>query len=584
MLSQDLATLIADVLQPGHFFTGHGLSLVLEHRPAEEVSWEIYRGRLLPPAHTRQRKIFSAWNVYLLEGTGRSAEPILSVKLDQVERKLHVVRAILSYAWEGYDAGGNVILSRETIQWVRELVGTIELDQFPLAGELRKELSRLIFQAVVGTSRLPLTSVEAPLPAFSLGQFAFFDRQGAVSDPRMKSYQELIIRGLWADLSWGELAKLLETVLRTIEPAEIADAARLFAQHWPKRRKRKDLKIPAVLRTLFNDVSLSPYTHFVDNALAFVQCLVNQQTLIGEDHVNFLGFLLRQLGRHLTAYDLITFHHRGANYPDALLLDAVLKAYLKLMESEPELFSGQGKSARLRRRGLRQGCLVRRFYEGHLVPDAPTSPGENARVLPPPHVRVPEEQLLEPTKREKRLYDSDPLTGHIGNTATQILAQSMEDLHQTEELRELGMAIFIDRPIDQSALLSHEAFSRAIAARRLTELARLAKDLGCDFQPESSQNELARTVPLGLPIQEIHCPKGPVVSLADARRVSEDFVVMRTLPGSLAPLANRLDIEKIKLLVRLADCAKPEGALTIFDEEMNKHLPEARSASEGGPR
>jgi len=150
------------------------------------------------------------------------------------------------------------------------------------------------------------------------------------------------------------------------------------------------------------------------------------------------------------------------------------------------------------------------------------------------------------------------------------LQQSMQDLQQTEELRELGMAIFIDRPIDPSVLLSHEAFSQAIAARRLTELARLAKDLGCDFTPKSLQNELARTVPLGLPIQEIHCPKGPVVSLADARRVSEDFVVSRTLPGSLAPLAGRLDIKKIKLLVRLADRSKPEGVLTIFDEKLNR--------------
>src|SRR5262249_41408655 len=158
---------------------------------------------------------------------------------------------------------------------------------------------------------------------------------------------------------------------------------------------------------------------------------------------------------------------------------------------------------------LCQGCLLRRFYEGHLVPDAPTSPGENARLLPPPHVRVPEEQLLEPSKRKKRLYEGDPLTGLIGAAARQVLQRSMQDLQQSEELRELGMAIFIDRPIDEKVLLSHEAFSRAIAARRLTELARLATDLSIRFEPEAFAKELAKMVITGLPVQEIHCPKGP---------------------------------------------------------------------------
>ncbi|HMF18723.1 MAG TPA: hypothetical protein VKE98_16060 [Gemmataceae bacterium] len=574
----DIANLIADVLQAAHFFTGHGLSLIWEHHAVEEVPWEIYQGRLLPAAHTRQHKTFAAWNIYLKEGTSRSGEPVLAVLLDSAEGKLHVTRAILSYVWEGYDAGNNVILSRETTRWVRELVGSMNLDQFPSEDDMRKALSSMIFQAVVGTSRLPLTSVEAPLPAYSLGQLAFFDPHSA--DPSMKSYQDLIIGGLGTDLSWSELARLLEIVLRTIQPEEIADAARMFTEHWKDRGR-----IPALLRTLFNDVSLSPYTHFVDNALVFVQCLVEQEALTIDNQVDFLSYLLRQLGRHLTAYDLITFHHRGANYPDALLLDAVLKAYLALAESKPDLFVGEEKAARLRCSALRQGCLLRRFYEGHLVPDAPTSPGENARVLPPPYVRVPEEQLLEPAKRKKRLYDGDPLTGLIGNAARRILQQSMEDLFQSEELRELGRAIFIDRPIDESALLSHEAFSRAIAARRLIELDRLAKELRLEFPLEALQAKLQEVTVAGLFIQEIRSPNKPIVSLADARRVSEDFVVIRTLPGSLVPLAARLDIKKIRLLVRLRDRENLDGVLAIFDEKMNKESHwGARSASEGGPR
>jgi hypothetical protein len=39
-----------------------------------------------------------------------------------------------------------------------------------------------------------------------------------------------------------------------------------------------------------------------------------------------------------TAYDLITFHHRGANYPDALLLDHVLKRIVQNADLGPELY------------------------------------------------------------------------------------------------------------------------------------------------------------------------------------------------------------------------------------------------------
>ncbi len=60
---------------------------------------------------------------------------------------------------------------------------------------------------------------------------------------------------------------------------------------------------------------------------------------------------------------------------------------------------------------------------------------------------------------------------------------------------------------------------------------------------------------------------------------------MRTLPSSLIPLAARVDIKNIKLLVRLRDREKPEGVLAIFDGKMNKELYwGARSASEGDPR
>src|SRR5262249_27119318 len=157
---------------------------------------------------------------------------------------------------------------------------------------------------------------------------------------------------------------------------------------------------------------------------------------------------LRQLGRHLTAYDLETFHHRGANYPDALVLDAALKAYLELVDCAPDEFSLASvddsetqRRKRLRRRALRQAWLLRRRYEGHLVPDEPTSPGENLRILPLPYQRVPDEQIVNLAARRKRLFNCDSLDRHFGINAREVLHQSLLDLQHADELRELGMAI-----------------------------------------------------------------------------------------------------------------------------------------------
>src|SRR5262249_34514006 len=152
-----------------------------------------------------------------------------------------------------------------------------------------------------------------------------------------------------------------------------------------------------------------------------LQTLVEKELLASSDQADFLSHLLCQQGRHLTAYDLITFHHRGANYPDALVIDAVLKALLAQAEREPSLLVDDVQDAeatrikkRLRRGGLRQGWLLRSLYEGLPVPDAPTSEGENRRVLPAPFERVPEEQILQSGRRRKRLYENDPIKARLG--------------------------------------------------------------------------------------------------------------------------------------------------------------------------
>jgi hypothetical protein len=467
------------------------------------------------------------------EASGLSAEPLLSVKVDAETGQAHVVRAILTCAWEPSQGDGNIIEGSERVKWVRELVGTLDLEACTDNHELHSELRQLLHAAVRGASRLPLHSVEAPLPAYSLGQLAYVERPSdGPADRPLRTWQDLL-----------EVAPVpLESVLRSVAPAEAA----LVAQHLVARSSAaavgRDLQ--QRLRSLFNDVSLSPYTQFIDTTAAFIEALVEIGVWTSADEADFWSWLLRQLGRHLTAYDLITFHYRGANYPDALVLDVALKRLLRLIERHPELFHGSpadGKKQILRRRALRQACLVRRYYEGHPVPDAPTSPGENARVLPPPHVRVPEEQILNTRRRRKYLYADEPLASLLTNTALSILGESVVDLADAPEWSELGMAVFIDRPLgwgkavgepDLTPLVAHEAFSPSIARRRFEEFQRLIQELGIDGVRSSLPPPGDIEAP-GLAAAEVAEPDRTTVSLADARRVADDFVILRTLPQSL---------------------------------------------------
>src|SRR6266446_5960549 len=179
---EKVRALISDAMLPAHFYVRRAGAMEWQPPRAEELSWEIYHGRLFDPAHTRERRQFEAWNIFWVDAEGRSAEPILSVKWHKDEGQLHVVRAFYCYAWEGYHAGDNVYLSRETQKWVRELVSTIHLDQFRDIEEVLDELICRLFQAVVGASRLPLTSVEAPLPEFSLGELAYAYRRAGETE------------------------------------------------------------------------------------------------------------------------------------------------------------------------------------------------------------------------------------------------------------------------------------------------------------------------------------------------------------------------------------------------------------------
>lgn len=567
---------LADTLHPRHFFVAPPLELAWEPARVETLRWELFRGQLLEPAHTRQERTFTSWNVHVVDGGQRSSEPLLSLKWDQQRGEVHVVRGLLCQVWEGYDSGGGVFLSREARRWVRERVGTVALTDFSTWEELQDELAGRVFLAVVGVSRLPLTSIEAPLPGFVLGQLGYcFCERGPGLDQPAASVREWWARLPWAQLSWHEQGRALELAVRATPPEEAAswECLEPWLAGWQEAGHSRD-GFPALLRAMVNAVSLSPWTEFVARLLHLCRGAVARGWLQDDEYLDFLAHLLRQTSRHLTAYDLITFHHRGANYPDALLLDLVLKEYLEYATRQPTAFLTPGEQQiRLRRRALRQAFFLRRLYEGHPVPDAPTSPGENRRVLPPPHIRVPEEQILHPGKRRRRLYEGDPLEL---STATQpILKRSLLDLEHPAELRELGMALCIDRPFsfgkfpgeaDLTPLLSYEAFSRSIAARRLRQLARWFPDL-TDFWT-AREEQLRQLAVRGLSVTEVAAGPPRVVSLADTLRAAEDFVLLRTTPRIAQEVLSRLGLhrqvpDRTDVLI-IRGSPTPEGQPTVL--------------------
>lgn len=605
----EIRHLLSECFAPEHFFLARGKSLEWE-QTAEELPWEIFKGRLLEPAHSTVTQTFAAWNAYWREQESRSTEPILSLKLDLVHSQVHVVRAIHCYVWEGYDAGGNVFLSRETTRWVRELVGSISLDDFKSTSHLRDEVVCQLLHAVVGSSRLPLTSLEAPLPAFTLGQMAYFS--GTAGDGEagfMRSPDDLIRRGLTQDLPRREQVKLLESVLRATPKERLAKSAAHFVARWKEIGNAVADLVP-LFRELFEEVSLSPYTDFVDKTLLFIDCLEQQGSWTIEDRIDFLSWLLRHIGRHLTAYDLVTFHHRGANYPDALLLDAVLKSYLRLIDSRPDLFFSareviDQRRRMLRRRALRQGWLLRRWYAGLLVPAAPTSFGENARVLPPCYPRVPEEEILQPDKRRHRLFENDELGCQWNERAEHVLGQSISDLDHAQELQELGMALFIDRPLgasknlgepDQTPLLSYEAFSKSVALERVRFLAENAGLLAQDKRT-AVEEKLHDLKIEGISLRSGERAARPAaVSISDALRASRDFIILRTTKKSASSFLNCFRFEilapqlsldhwprsQAMLAVReTGESPDLQGLLAIYDSNRVKRLQLSIDSSQG---
>jgi hypothetical protein len=217
-------------------------------------------------------------------------------------------------------------------------------------------------------------------------------------------------------------------------------------------------------------------------------------------------------------------------------------------------------------------------------------------VLPPPHVRVPETQIHDLHARTKRLFEGDTLNQHIGRWATEVLRQSLQDLHHPEEMSELGMAIFLDRPLgggkaplehDGTRLLSYVAFSRSIAEDRLNYLRDTAGMIETDADGRKLVAILSGLNVQGVPVEDIATFARPaLVSLTDALKAAQDFVLLHTTRqtqtqflgacnlGSLLarfPSAT-LGFNEPMLILRTTPRDSPREMLTCYDSRLRRRL------------
>jgi hypothetical protein len=185
----------------------------------------------------------------------------------------------------------------------------------------------------------------------------------------------------------------------------------------------------------------------------------------------------------------------------------------------------------------------------------------------------------------------------LGNHGKIILRQGLVDLYHPGELQELGMALFLDRPLgifkspgepDQTLLFSYEAFSRSIAEGRLRLLAEDSALITIPGEFDELRNQLRNLAIEGIPLEPMGEASRPgAVSIADALKVADDFVFLRTTKKSLSdflglyqfePLAHRIPMDYLTtsqpllILRSMTKTGDSEGILVIHDARKRKRL------------
>jgi hypothetical protein len=572
---------VSRVLRPAGWYASPPLQLRVDFSPAETIVWERFQGHLLGASATRQTRQFASWNVRSAvvpaELEGATPDPILSIKWDHDAATLYLVRYLLVEGWETYEPTPGVIASRPARQSVAELVAAVDIKAGASEGNLEAQIEQAVQLALTGVSRLPIVSVESPHPLFSYGWCCAGVHPDSVSggerDPLTLWQAELTAAS-------GDPAHvrpwLLEFVLRACKIEQIEPLADAMVVGIPDPAAG----VPHLMRAVFHNVSLTPMTDFLSKWLHLIDSLAKPERLGVESAIDLVGYMLRHLVRHLTAYDLHRFHSFGANYPDAVFLDQLLRRIVNWTVSEPTRFAGMGPLAVLRRRAVRMGWIARTHYEGLPVPDHPTSQGENRRVLPG-MVAIPEEQITRPQSRSRKLFLDQPTAPWFVGDAMTVLTDAFRDLELPRERAELGRAAYLDRPfgvlkpagaIDKTPLISTIAYSESIAAERWKNLQEqgFLRDRVWQPPPPVLVSGIAA-------VRYPTAPRPGVVSFADARLAAEDFCWLHTTPSSrrvlleqLLPDTSDLSWREPGLLLRTADAQavwRGEPFLSWFDRE-----------------
>lgn len=578
----ELRGAIASALAPSNFFVAPPGELRIEHIARESLPWEFFLGHLLDETQTRQTRTLESWHAWLDQPGGAAAErPLVSVHLDSATREAFVTRNIHVHGHAVTEQTPGVLETRPMQKWLREYVGrwTAVDDLRNASSALEEALATLLDKAYFGGSRLPVASHESPLPAMALGRTAWFAPctdaclDAFRRNPRRQRETTHQCQTL-ADASGYEDSFPAPTAASPLRrAAELIDAA-YCRRELRQQVRRIDLalrastleELPTIVERLwqrlieltdpaaaaapligawFNQLALTPYQPLAGKLVVVMRALSRADRLGPEQVSDVLCRLLRSLAWHLTAFDLKTFHNFGADYPDLLLLDDLLKLLLELSQTCVEPYAAREPLAARRRAALLQAVLVRQRYRGLPVPDAPTSPGDNQRVWPAEIPRTSDEAIFNVSRRTKSLFTGDDLNlrGPDAAVFRGALAQAAAELEsdQADLLRELGFALFLDRPlgaakspgeIDRTPLLSYVAYSPTIAVRRLAEL-HAQGWLDAEQRRALTRRTWSLQVP-GYALEVFHGrPRPGVATLADAPLVSPDFVFLRTTRSSL---------------------------------------------------
>lgn len=565
MVSDSVAQAVSASLVPCAFFAPPEAPLTFAFEPQVTWRWEILAGRLLDPALTREERTFAAWHVQ--QQVGGRLEPRVSILLDELQQTLYVVRHIEIRGFEAYESQPNVFESRPVHKWTRELIrsGSLaELATEPSSEHLTAWCAEGVYQALCGTSRLPIASHESQLPAFALGLIGYWPAlavqreqgRGAATDPAanvltsaaadvpLASPRYLAALALQGQLPRSQRAKLLEMALRASTGQQweevLAYCARTVAAYEAAAQE-----FPRLLRVLFNGLGLTPYIPLEKRLIELLERVAQDS-----GHVTPLldtaAWMLLQLARHLTAFDLRTFHNYGADYPDLLLLDALLGWLTSWLDRQPDCLMDAAASRR--RTAWLLAALLRKEHEGLPITPIPTSPGENQRVLPqvPQAAAEPvdDAEIMDPRLRRNQLFAGSELEAAWSPAVRELLVAAATDLNDAAALRTFGEALFLDRPlgvdrppeaVDDTPLVSYLAFSRNALTYRLRRLFQWG---WIDDTVAEQLLHAARQLKVpGFPAAQLpgH-PRPGVVSLEDAHLAGSDFVFVRTTRRSLSAL------------------------------------------------